>query len=84
MRQKVMVPGKYWHRQHQEIKMNIMIMGLMLVISISSAAGWFFSHAKEVDNPVKVMLFVLYFWLFVFIQLVVFAVLYHFGMFDTL
>ena len=58
--------------------MNTMVIGLMVLISISTAAGWFFSHAKEAEKPVKVMLFVLYFWLFVFIQLVVFAVLYHF------
>ena len=58
--------------------MDIMVIGLMVIILISTGAGWFFSHAKEVEKPVKVMLFVLYFWLFVFIQLVVFAVLYHF------
>ena len=78
-----MVPDRYWLRQHQEIKMNTMVIGLMVLILISTAAGWFFSHAKEAEKPVKVMLFVLYFWLFVFIQLVVFAVLYHFGLFDS-
>ena len=81
MRQKVMVPDRYWLRQRQEIKMNSMVIGLMVLISISTAAGWFFSHAKVAEKPVKVMLFVLYFWLFVFIQLVVFAVLYHFDLF---
>jgi hypothetical protein len=78
-----MVPGKYWLRQRQEIKMNTMVIGLMVLLSISTAAGWFFSHAKEAEKPVKVMLFVLYFWLFVFIQLVIFAVLYHFGIFNS-
>jgi len=75
-----MVPGKYWLRQHQEIKMSLTVIGILVLISISTAAGWFFSHAKEAEKPVKVMLFVLYFWLFFFVQVVIFALLYHFDM----
>ncbi len=82
MRQKVMVPGRYWLRQRQEIKMSTTIIGLIALISISTFAGWYFSHAKEAEKPVKVMLFVLYFWLSIFIQVVVFAVLYHFDILD--
>jgi hypothetical protein len=34
--------------------------------------------------PVKVMLFMLYFWLFAFIQIVIFALLHQFGLLDFL
>jgi len=63
--------------------MSTTVIGLIILISISTFAGWFFSRAKEAEKPVKVMLFVLYFWLFFFIQVVVFGVLYHFDMFDS-
>lgn len=63
--------------------MSIMVIGILVLISISTAAGWFFSHAKVAEKPVKVMLFVLYFWLFLFVQVVIFALLYHFEMFDS-
>ena len=78
-----MVPGKYWLRQRQEIKMSTFVIGLIILISISTLAGWFFSRAKEAEKAIKVMLFVLYFWLFFFIQVVIFALLYHFDMFDS-
>lgn len=64
--------------------MNITIIGLLLIILISTLAGWLFSRSKKVEKPVMVMLFVLYFWLFAFIQLGVFAVLYQFGMFENI
>jgi len=60
--------------------MSLTVIGILVLISISTAAGWFFSHAKEAEKPVKVMLFVLYFWLFFFVQVVIFALLYHFDM----
>ena len=59
--------------------MNAASIGLITAIFISTIAGWLFSRSKKVEKPVAVMLFVLYFWLFVFIQLIIFAVLYHFG-----
>ena len=84
MRQKVTVPGKYWLRQRQGINMSTTVIGLIILISISTFAGWFFSHAKDAEKPVKVMLFVLYFWLFIFVQVMVFAVLYHFDLISVL
>ena len=63
--------------------MSTLVIGLIILISISTLAGWFFSHAKDAEKAVKVMLFVLYFWLFFFIQVMVFGVLYHFDMFDS-
>lgn len=59
-----------------------MVFGLLVMIFISTLAGWFFSRSKKSEKPVRVMLFVLYFWLFVFIQLITFAVLHYFGMLD--
>ncbi len=58
--------------------MKTAIIGLIVVL-ISTIAGWFLSAAKKVDKPVKVMLFVLYFWLFAFFQLIICALLYYFG-----
>ncbi|NOR69031.1 MAG: hypothetical protein GQ532_04950 [Methylomarinum sp.] len=59
--------------------MNSMVIGVLGVIFISTVAGWLFSRPKKVEKPVKVMLFVLYFWVSFFVQLVTFAMLYHFG-----
>jgi len=61
-----------------------MIIGLFIIIAVSAGGGWFISSAKQVEKPVKVMLFVLYFWLFIFVQVIVFAILYHFGLIDSL
>ncbi len=55
----------------------LVVIGVML---ISTLTGWFFSHSKEAEMPVKVMLFVLYFWVSVFIQIIIFAGLYHFDL----
>jgi hypothetical protein len=63
--------------------MNSTVIGLFIVILISTIAGWLISRSKQVEKPVKAMLFVLYFWVFVFIQLVIFSVLYQFGILDS-
>ncbi|MCF6203473.1 MAG: hypothetical protein L3J59_07365 [Methylococcaceae bacterium] len=63
--------------------MNTTVIGLFIVILISTIAGWIINRSKQVEKPVKVMLFVLYFWVFVFIQLAIFSVLYHFGILDS-
>ncbi len=57
---------------------------LMLMIFTSTIAGWSFSRYKQAEIPIKVMIFMLYFWLFVFIQLIIFAIMYQFGMLDFL
>lgn len=58
------------------------VIGIILVIFLSVIASWFFCRSKKAETPVKVMIFILYFWIFVFIQLIVFAVLYQFGILD--
>jgi len=60
--------------------MNSTVIGILSVVFTSTVAGWLISRTKKVEKPVKVMLFVLYFWASFFIQLVAFAMLYHFGL----
>jgi hypothetical protein len=62
--------------------MDIMMVALLVAILISTLAGWLISRSKQVEKPVKVMLFVLYFWGVLFVQLVIFAVLYQLGLLD--
>ena len=62
--------------------MNSTVIGLLVVILIATFLGWLISRSKQVEKPVKVMLFVLYFWAFLFIQLIIFSVLYQFGVLD--
>jgi len=64
--------------------MNSTVVGLLIIVFIASIAGWFFSRSKEAEKPVKVMLFVLYFWGSVFIQVMIFSVLYQYGFLDTI
>ncbi len=64
--------------------MNTTVIGLLVLILISTIVGWVISRSKKVEKPVRIMLFVLYFWMSFFIQMMVFAVLYHFGMLDSL
>gem|GEM_PF-1975949 len=56
---------------------TIIVVLCFLLVSVLS--GWFFSQSKDVEKPVKAMLFVLYFWVSFFVELVIFAGLYHFG-----
>jgi len=60
--------------------MSPTVIGIFILIFIATVSGWFFSRSKEAETPVKVMLFVLYFWGTIFIQLMVFAGLYHFDL----
>jgi hypothetical protein len=59
--------------------MSPTIIGLIGLIFVSTVSGWFFSRSKKVEKPVKVMLFVLYFWVSFFVLLMVFAGLYYFS-----
>ncbi len=52
---------------------------ISLMVLISTLSGWLLSRSKTAETPVKVMLFVLYFWGSAFIQLIIFALLYQFG-----
>jgi len=59
--------------------MSPTVITILSLVSLSGLSGWFFSRSKKVEKPVKAMLFVLYFWVSFFIELVIFAGLYHFG-----
>ncbi|NOR69178.1 MAG: hypothetical protein GQ532_05700 [Methylomarinum sp.] len=63
--------------------MSSTIIGLIVVLFISTFVGWFFSHSKKSEMPIKVMLFVLYFWISVFVQIMIFAGLYQFELLDA-
>lgn len=50
--------------------MNIAVQGLLVIALLSSLGGWWFSTRKAIEKPLRVMLFVLYFWAFAFAQLI--------------
>ncbi len=58
--------------------MNSYIIGLLVVIVISTLAGWYVSSRKQAEKAIKIMLFLLYFWVFAFLQIALFAVVYYF------
>ena len=64
--------------------MNTVIIILLVIIAISTFVSWIMGRNKQVEKPVRVMLFVLYFWLLVFVQLTVLGTLYYFGVLDAL
>ena len=55
--------------------MNLAVAGLLVVVAISTIGGWLLSAGKTDEKPVKAMLFVGYFWLLAFVQLLLVAVL---------
>lgn len=58
--------------------MSMAIVGLLAIMAVSALiAGWL-SGRKNVEKPVKVMMFVGYFWLLTFCQLLL-AVLVYLG-----
>jgi len=59
--------------------MSPTVITILSLVSLSGLSGWFFSRSKKIETPVKAMLFVLYFWVSFFIELVIFAGLYHLG-----
>ncbi|MDD2761534.1 MAG: hypothetical protein PHH11_14745 [Methylomonas sp.] len=50
---------------------------LLSVLMISSLCGWLMAGCKAQEKPVKIMLFVGYFWLSTFIQLLLVAGAYY-------
>lgn len=56
--------------------MNVAIVGLLVVVTISAVGGWLLSANQTRETPVKVMLFVGYFWLLAFSQLLLIALSY--------
>jgi hypothetical protein len=49
---------------------------LLLILVISSLCGWWLSSRKQLEKPVKIMMFIGYFWLVTFLQILLFAALY--------
>ena len=58
--------------------MSPTVIGICILLFIASASGWYFSRSKQAETPVKVMLFVLYFWASIFVQLMIVAAVYQF------
>lgn len=57
--------------------MNLAIGVLLGILAASSVSGWWLSGRKAVEKPVRVMMFVGYFWLLTFLQLLLAALLYY-------
>ncbi|WP_367156061.1 hypothetical protein [Methylomonas sp. HYX-M1] len=53
--------------------MHLALLGLLAVLAISATAGWLMVGNKQQDKPVRVMMFVGYFWLLTFLQLLLLA-----------
>ncbi len=53
--------------------MNAYLGGLLVILGLAAVGGILLSAGKAVEKPVKVMLFVLYFWILVFVQIALFA-----------
>lgn len=59
--------------------MNVAILALLVIMLISTACSWWMIRRKDQEKPVKIMMFVGYFWLLTFLQLFLFALLYFIG-----
>ncbi|KAF3981405.1 MAG: hypothetical protein HFP81_03815 [Methylococcales symbiont of Hymedesmia sp. n. MRB-2018] len=58
--------------------MNSIVLYLIAIVLISVIIAWLISHSKQAEKAVKIMTFMIYFWLSAFVQLIVFALLYHY------
>lgn len=58
--------------------MSNTVVYLLFIFFSSIAVAWFFSYSKQVETAIKVMTFMIYFWLVAFAQLMVFGLLYHY------
>ena len=56
--------------------MSLAIAALLAVVALSALGGWLLSAGKAVEKPVKAMIFVGYFWLLAFVQLLLIASAY--------
>lgn len=56
--------------------MSIVIIGLLVVAAVSSIGGWLLSSKQSQETPVKIMMFVGYFWLLAFVQFLLIALSY--------
>ncbi|WP_415880352.1 hypothetical protein [Methylomonas sp. TEB] len=56
--------------------MSNLILGLLVVAAVSGIGGWLLSSKQSQETPVKIMMFVGYFWLLAFAQLLLVALSY--------
>ncbi|MEI8570594.1 hypothetical protein U737_16915 [Methylomonas sp. LW13] len=56
--------------------MSIIIIGLLVVAAVSGIGGWLVSSKQSQETPVKIMMFLGYFWLLAFAQLLLVALSY--------
>lgn len=56
--------------------MNMVIMALLGLLVVAAALAWLLIRDKTQETPVKVMMFVGYFWLITFLQLLAFGLVY--------
>ncbi|MBU2568975.1 MAG: hypothetical protein KJ725_02870 [Gammaproteobacteria bacterium] len=58
--------------------MNIALVGGLILI-VSLVGGWLLSvQKKSEEKPIKIMLFMVYFWLLFFVQLAILAIVYYY------
>ena len=58
--------------------MGLAIVGSIIVL-IAVVGGWLFVRNRKTDEKqIKIVFFVFYFWLLVFVQLILSALVYHF------
>lgn len=56
--------------------MPVAITALLLILMLSAVLGWLQVRRKVVERPVKIMMFVGYFWLNTFLQLLLVSGVY--------
>lgn len=56
--------------------MNTVIMALLGLLTVAAALAWLLIRGKAQETTVKVMMFVGYFWLITFLQLLAFGLVY--------
>ncbi|PPD35605.1 MAG: hypothetical protein CTY19_00705 [Methylomonas sp.] len=52
------------------------IIALLVILAIAAITAWLLLRGKTQEMPVKVMMFVGYFWLITFLQLLTFGLVY--------
>ncbi|MBD9363537.1 hypothetical protein [Methylomonas fluvii] len=56
--------------------MSIVIIALLVIATVSGLGGWWYSSKQTLETPVRIMLFVGYFWLLAFAQFLLIALSY--------
>jgi hypothetical protein len=56
--------------------MHPAIIGLLILTLVSTLGAWWWSAGKTTEKPLRAMMFVGYFWLLAFAQLLLFGLIY--------